>query len=130
MKIMVGYDGSNASKEALRVARNHATVFNAKVHVVRSMEGGSDSQQKEIDAAEKELDWCKDFMEKEGITCETHLLIRGLTPGEDLIAFAKERSIDEVVVGVKRRSRVGKMLMGSSAQYVILKAPCPVVCVK
>ena len=130
MKIMVGYDGSNASKEALRSARLHAQAFNANVHVVRSMEGGDESRQEDILAAEKELEWCKSFVEKEGIPCDTHLLIRGLGPGEDLVRFAIEKRIDEVFVGVKRRSRVGKMLMGSNAQYIILNAPCAVVSVK
>lgn len=130
MKLMVGYDGSNASKEALRSARLHAKAFKAKVHVVRSMESGTESKQEDIQAAEKELEWCKTFFEKEGVPCETHLLIRGLSPAEDLVTFAKEKSVDEIFVGVKRRSRVGKMLMGSNAQYVILKAPCTVVTVK
>ena len=130
MKLMVGYDGSNASKEALRSARSHAQAFNAKVHVVRSMEGGDESKREDIQAAEKELEWCKSYFDKEGIACETHLLIRGLNAGEDLVTFAKEKNVDQILVGVKRRSRVGKMLMGSNAQYVILKAPCTVVTVK
>jgi nucleotide-binding universal stress UspA family protein len=58
------------------------------------------------------------------------LLIRGLAPGEDILEFAKESNVDEIIVGVKRRSKVGKLLMGSTAQYVILQAPCPVVTVK
>jgi nucleotide-binding universal stress UspA family protein len=70
------------------------------------------------------------LFEEDGITCNTHLLIRGLTAGEDLVKFADENQIDQIVVGVKRRSKVGKLLMGSSAQYVILQAQCPVVSVK
>jgi nucleotide-binding universal stress UspA family protein len=50
MKLMVGYDGSNSSKEALRVAKKHAKAFNAKVHVVHSMESGTDSQREDITA--------------------------------------------------------------------------------
>ena len=65
-----------------------------------------------------------------GVACKTHLLIRGMAPGEDLIEFAKEAEVDEIIVGVKRRSKVGKLLMGSTAQYVILQAACPVVSVK
>ena len=57
-------------------------------------------------------------------------MIRGLSPGEDLIEFANENKIDQIVVGVKRRSKVGKLLMGSTAQYVILQAECPVITVK
>lgn len=44
--------------------------------------------------------------------------------------FEKENEIDEIVIGVKRRSKVGKLLFGSNAQYIILQAHCPVVTVK
>jgi nucleotide-binding universal stress UspA family protein len=53
-----------------------------------------------------------------------------MAPGEDLVQFAKDNAVDEMVVGVKRRSKVGKILMGSTAQFVVLQAPCPVVTVK
>jgi nucleotide-binding universal stress UspA family protein len=53
-----------------------------------------------------------------------------MAPGEDLVDFARENQADMVVVGVKRRSKMGKLLMGSTAQYVVLQAPCPVVTVK
>jgi len=53
-----------------------------------------------------------------------------LTPGEDLVAIAKKNDVEEIIIGVKRRSKVGKMLFGSNAQYVILNAHCAVVAVK
>ncbi|MEJ2284271.1 MAG: universal stress protein [Desulfobacterales bacterium] len=53
-----------------------------------------------------------------------------MSPGEDLVQFVKDREIDELIVGVKRRSKVGKLIFGSNAQYIILMAPCPVVAVK
>ena len=130
MKILVGYDGTNAAKEALRLARRHAKAFQAKVHVVTSMISGKETRQDEISRAEGELTYAQSFCKAEGIDCETHLLIRGMEAGEDLVTFAKENDIDEMVVGVKRRSRVGKILLGSTAQYVIVKSHCPVLSVK
>ena len=47
-----------------------------------------------------------------------------------LVEFADQNDIIEIVIGVRRRSKVGKLLFGSTAQYVILTAPCPVVSVK
>ena len=44
--------------------------------------------------------------------------------------FAEENEIDEIIVGVRRRSKVGKLLLGSTAQHLILNAACPVVSVK
>ena len=130
MKILVGYDGSNACKDALKVAITHAKAFNAEIHLVASMAKGTEDEHSEITDMEGELDWLKKDLEKNAVQCETHLLIRGLMPGEDLVDYAKEKGIGEVVIGVKRRSKVGKLLFGSTAQYVILNAPCPVVTVK
>ncbi len=130
MRIMVGYDGSNAAKEALVLAKKHAKAFEAKVFVISSLERGSEDQLPKIDQAERDLEYAKSFLEKDNIPCETHLLIRGLSPGEDLIQFANENEIDEIIVGVKRRSNVGKLVFGSNARYVIMEANCPVVTVK
>ena len=129
MKILVGYDGTNSAKEALNLAKTHAKAFGASVAVVISMDKGTEGQREEITQAEKGLEWAKSLFDENEITCDTHLLIRGLSPGEDIVEFAKENQVDEIIVGVKRRSKVGKLLMGSTAQYVILKAPCPVVSV-
>jgi nucleotide-binding universal stress UspA family protein len=130
MKIVVGYDGSNCSKEALRVARRHALAFKAAVDIVTSMEKGTEQEQQAIEDAERGLEWAKTMFDEEKVACRTHLLIRGMAPGEDIVDFARENQSDMVVVGVKRRSKMGKLLMGSTAQYVVLQAPCPVVTVK
>jgi nucleotide-binding universal stress UspA family protein len=130
MKILVGYDGSNAAKDALLLAKKHAKAFEAKVFVLSSLEKGNEDQLPKIEQAERDLEYAKTFFDKDGIPCETHLLIRGLSPGEDLIEFANENEIDEIIVGVKRRSNVGKLIFGSNARYVIMEANCPVVTIK
>jgi nucleotide-binding universal stress UspA family protein len=130
MKILVGYDGSNSAKAALKLARKHAMAFGASVDVVTSMEKGTEGEQQAIEDAERGMEWAMSMFSEKGVPCKTHLLIRGMAPGEDLIEFAKEAEVDEIIVGVKRRSKVGKLLMGSTAQYVILQATCPVVSVK
>jgi len=61
---------------------------------------------------------------------ETNLLVRGFFPGEDLVHFAIEKGIDQIVVGLKKVSPVGMILFGSNARFVILNAPCPVLSVK
>ncbi len=130
MTILVGLDGSNSSKEALNLAKGHAKTFNAIIELVTSMEKGTEAQQKEIEHAEHDLENSKELLEKDGISCQTHLLIRGMTPGEDIVEFAEKNEVDEIVIGVRRRSKVGKLVFGSTAQYVILNAHCPVVTVK
>ena len=130
MNILVCYDGSNVSKEALKLARKYAKIFNAKVYVVTSMKGGADVPRKEFERAEKELKEAKGYVREEDIACVTKLSVRGIEPGEDIVRYAKENNIDQIIVGVRRRSKVGKLVFGSTAQYVILEANCPVVSVK
>lgn len=130
MKILVAFDGSNVAKAALDTAKKHARAFEAQLVLVWSMAKGEEDQQEAIHSAENTLAYWKDEITGEGLDCETHLLIRGLEPGEDLVRFAREHDVQEIVIGVRRRSKVGKLVFGSTAQYVILKAPCPVVCVR
>ena len=130
MNILVGYDGSNSAKDALKLAKDHSMALDYKVDAVTSMFGAKNNQYDDVRQAELGLEYAKALLEEDNIHCETHLLIRGLSPGEDLVQFAEDNQINEVIVGVRRRSKVGKLLMGSTAQHVILKAPCPVVTIK
>ncbi len=130
MKILLGYDGTTPAKEALSLARKHALAFGATVDVITSMEEGTGNQLEDIEKAKHGLEWVKSTFEEKNVPCTTHLLIRGLSAGEDLVEFARDNKVDEIIVGVRLRSKVGKLLMGSTAQYVILEADCPVVTVK
>ena len=130
MKILVGYNGSEVAKAALSQAKSYAKTFDALVLVVTSLEGGSGEKIAEINEAAENLKFAQDFMDQDGIQCETQQLARGLTPGEDLVLFAEENEIDHIFVGIEKKSKTRKMLLGSTAQYVILKAPCPVTSVK
>ena len=130
MKILVGFDGSISSSDALKVAEQHAKAFKGRIELVTSMEKGTEAQREEIEAAEKDLEKEKKRLKAEGIPCQTHLLIRGLSPGEDLIEFAEENEVEEIVIGIRKKSKVGKLVFGSTAQFVILTAGCPVVTVK
>ncbi len=130
MKIMVCYEGSGASRSALRVAVKHAKAFGAKLFLVASLEKGTEDEQKVIKDLETELNNAKEKIVKDGIDCETHLLVRGMSPDEDLVQYAKEKGIDEIAIGIRKRSKVGKLIFGSTAQYLILNAHCPVITVK
>ena len=130
MKILVGYRGTNIGQDLLKLAAEHAKAFDATVLVVTSMLEGTEKDQEKILEAEKNLDQAQVYFNGEGITCEKHLLIRGMEAGEDIVSFADEKNVDEIIIGVKSRSNVGKLLFGSTAQTVILEADCPVVSVR
>lgn len=130
MNILVCYDGSNVSKDALNLGIRKAKVFEGKLFVLYSMKGGMEVPRKDFELAEKMLKQVELKLQSEKIPCETNFSVRGLEPGEDIVKYAKEQDIGEIIIGVKRRSKVGKLLFGSTAQFVILQAHCPVLTVK
>ncbi len=130
MKILVGYDRSAVAKDALDLAKKHAKAFDAKVYLLTSLARSHELQLEDIQKSENELENLRTQFTAEGIACETHAIVSAMSPGEDVVQFATENEIDEIVIGVRRRSKVGKLLFGSNAQYIILQAECPVVAVK
>ena len=130
MKILVGYDDSRVSENVLDLAHKHAKAFSADIYIMTSMEQGPELKKKDIDKAESRLEKIKTLFKADDIPCESHASVSYQSPGEDLVEFAKNNDIDEIIIGVRKKSKVGKLVFGSTAQYVILKAPCPVVAVK
>ena len=130
MKILVGYEASRVADEALKLAHKHAKAYGADLFIMTSLEQSPGLKKEDIDKAESRLEKIKKPFIAEDISCETRATVSYQTPGEDLVNFAKENDVDEIIIGVKRRSKVGKLVFGSNAQYVILEAPCPVVSVK
>ena len=130
MKLMVCYDGTNASKAALDTARQLAAVLSAETLVVTSLVVEDRFSAKAIEAAKDGLLKAQELLESVNLPCTTHLSIRGLDPGDDLVKLAQEQGVDQIVIGVKRRSNLSKLILGSVARYVILNAHCPVLTVK
>lgn len=130
MKIMVGYNGGEVGERALKLARDYALLTNAYVHVITSMEGGADEKPSDIIQAEKDLDFARTIMESAGIKFLAQQSVRGLSPGEDIVRYARENDIDHIFLGIKKKSRAQKMILGSTARFVILKAHCAVTSIK
>ena len=128
---MVCYDGSPRAKEALRVAQNHAKVWNAKLEVVNAMERIEPLKHTRVKMMEEQLaNEVKDILGGDDPPYDVQLLLTDLTAGEQLVIFAEEDKIDQIFLGILKKSKVGKFLFGSTAQYVILHASCPVVTVQ
>ena len=130
MKLLVSYSGTKESEAALKIARKHAKIFDAKLVVVSSSEGGTGEKPEEINKIKQDLESLQKDISEDGIECEVEQLARGLTPGEDIVLFAEENDIEQIYVGIRKKSRTSKLILGSTAQYIILKANCPVTSVK
>jgi nucleotide-binding universal stress UspA family protein len=127
MKIVLGYEGSKACLRALKLTATYAKAFKATVLVLNSQVGGDDSPQEKIIEAQQHLAFAEDLLTQNQVACETHLLVRGNLPGEDIVEFAKEHKADQIIIGIQRLSKVGKLVFGSNAAHVVLHAHCPVV---
>ena len=130
MRILLCYDGVNDPKKLMHLAKQHALGLGAQLDILTATGHSPEIHKQKIKILEEELELYKKEMEEAGIRCETHILVRSLSPGEDLVEFARANQIDEIIIGVKQRSKIGKLIMGSTAQYVILSAHCPVLSVK
>jgi nucleotide-binding universal stress UspA family protein len=117
--------------DALKLARKHAKAFGAKIEVVKSVTRHQPLDHSSIQAAEEKLArTIRNQLNGDITRHQTRLLVSSRSSGENLVWFAEIEKVDEVIIGVRKRSKVGKLLMGSTAQYVILHAPCPVVSIK
>lgn len=130
MNILVGLDSSKIADDVIKLANKHAKAFKANVYIVTSLEQGPDLKKEDIDKAESKLEKIENSFKEDDIPCEAQSSVSFQSPGEDLVRFARDNDVDEIIIGVKRRSKVGKLVFGSTAQHIILKAPCPVVSVK
>jgi len=130
MKIMVGYNGSAASKKALELACQDAAKSDGLVFIVTSMARAEMANKEKLQEARESLSRAEAFTFKQMVQGQAIQLARGLSPGEDLVKFAEDNGIDHIYLGIEKISRTKKILLGSTAQYVILKGPCPVTTTK
>lgn len=130
MTIVVGYVPRPEGRAALRRAAEEARLRSSKLVVINSNRGGTHLDDEDSIRHEKELADVRAELDAAGIEHEVRQLVRGLDPSEDLIAVAEETNADFIVIGLRRRTPVGKLILGSNAQRILLDAPCPVLAVK
>jgi nucleotide-binding universal stress UspA family protein len=128
--IVVGYVPKAEGRAALRRAAEEARLRGARLVVVNSSRGGRDFDDDDAVRADAELATVSQQLKDAGIEAEVRQLVRGMDVAEDIIAVAEEHAADFIVIGLRRRSPVGKLILGSNAQRILLDAPCPVLAVK
>ncbi len=127
MSIVVGYLATVEGRAALDAAVQEATARGDRVVVVVSTRPDEPAEQRQgLDAA---LASVRDELVATGLEHEIRVLDGG-DVADDLIGTAEETQARLVVIGLRRRSPVGKLILGANAQRVLFDAPCPVLTVK
>jgi nucleotide-binding universal stress UspA family protein len=128
--IVVGYVPKPEGKAALRRAADEAKLRGSRLVVVNSHRGGREFDRDDAIESEAQLAEVKAELSDKGVDHDLRQLVRGMDPAEDLVNVAAEVDAELIVIGLRRRSPVGKLILGSNAQRVLLDAPCPVLAVK
>ena len=128
--VVVGYVPKPEGQAALTSAISEAKLRGARVVVVNSHRGGQDFDSVANRKVEDEMEAVKTRLAEAGVDHEVRQLVRGFEPAEDLIGIAADVDAELIVIGLRRRSPVGKLILGSNAQRILLDAKCPVLAVK
>jgi nucleotide-binding universal stress UspA family protein len=128
MSVVVGYiptpEGEAALEHAIREARARQEVL----VVINSSRGDAYADQRFVQS-----DGAAALVRRlEAAGIEHRLLqpLRGHDAADEVLEAAQSHRAELVVTGVRRRTPVGKLIMGSTAQRILLQAQCPVLAVK
>ena len=128
--VVVGYVPKAEGEAALDKAIDEAKLRGTKLVVVNSHRGGHEFDAEAAREAERELDAVRTRLDASGVSYDLRQLVRGFEPAEDLISIAEANDAELIVIGLRRRSPVGKLILGSNAQRILLDAHCAVLAVK
>jgi nucleotide-binding universal stress UspA family protein len=137
MSVVVGYTTRPESRAALDRAIEEARTRSLPLHIVRTMgEGLSEnpSQTKawaaKVAEAREEGDALVERLTAQGVEATFEVEPVTSSAAEHLVDFAEKRGAELIVIGIRRRSPVGKLVLGSVSQDVLLRAECAVLAVK
>ena len=128
MSIVVGYIPTPEGEAAFERAIEEAHSGGMLLVVVNSSRGDALVDRKFVQ--QDDADGLVRRLEAEGVE---HLLLqplRGHDPAEEVLEAAREHRAELVVIGLRKRSPVGKLILGSTAQRILLQAEAPVLAVK
>jgi nucleotide-binding universal stress UspA family protein len=128
--VVVGYVPKPEGDAALATAIDEAKLRQSKLVVVNSHRGGNEFDGEAAIKSEADMNAVKAKLDESGVQYDLRQLVRGFEPAEDLISIAEANAAELIVIGLRRRSPVGKLILGSNAQRILLDAHCPVLAVK
>lgn len=128
MNIVVGYIPSPEGQAAVDYAIEHAGLTSSRLVVINTGHHGNYADPRFADP--RDLDALAAELAAKGIEHEVRQPVEGRSAADEILDAAASDRADLIVIGLRRRSPVGKLITGSTAQQVLLDAECAVVAVK
>lgn len=130
MAVVVGYVPTKEGRAALHQAARECRLRKARLVVVSSSKGDRKPTGEDVRKFEALLEQVRRELDEAGVEHEERVLARGNEPAEDLMEVAQDVQAECIVIGLRRRTPIGKLFLGSNAQRILLEAACPVIAVK
>ncbi|HWQ16893.1 MAG TPA: universal stress protein [Sulfolobales archaeon] len=132
-RVVIGYDGSDHSKRALRIAIDLAKKYGSEVLVVTVIDvstvpGDPNAIRIVSDTANQAVAEASEILSREGIPHRT--FVRQGDPSAEIVRVAEENKADLVVVGSRGLSTLKRIILGSVSQGVLNRSKIPVLVVK
>lgn len=142
-RILHPTDLSDLSRHSLLYVRSFAELHGAEVHVLHVVDDayqywmamGPNSlpvgppPEEMVAGAKTELEKFA-AMELRELPGKVHTEVVAGRPFLEIIRYAREKTIDLIIIGTHGRSGLTQALLGSVAEKVVRKAPCPVLTVR
>lgn len=126
--VVVGYVAKPEGEAALLRSVEEARLRGLPLVIVSSLR--EESEEEWLRKTEADLAAARERLDRTGVPYEIRQTVAGVGAADDLVEIAEEVDADLLVIGVRRRSPVGKLILGTQAQRILLDAPCAVLAVK
>ncbi len=128
MTVLVAYvprpEGQAALDKAIEIAKERRE----RLMVVNAGSGDNAADPSIADAIDVER--VEKLLRESGIDAEFKQFVRGKGPVDEILDLVESLPASLLVIGLRKRSSVGKLILGSVAQDILLSARCPVLAVK
>lgn len=128
MTILVAYvprpEGEAALNKGIEIAKRR----DEHLLVVNASPGGGKTDPSSVDG--DAADRVQKILKDSGLNAEFKQLVRGKSAVDEIEALVDSMRVSVLIIGLRKRSAVGKLIMGSVAQELLLSVSCPVLAVK
>lgn len=128
MTILVAYvprpEGQTALDKGIELAKER----NENLIVVNATPGGTGEDPSRVDA--QDVERIEQLISVSGVKAEFKQFVRGKNAVEELEDMVATHNVSMLVIGLRKRTAVGKLIMGSMAQEILMTISCPILAVK